>query len=135
MTGCPVPHTIGLENLLFLTLLLDCLCWQSVGLSCSAHVRERMAGMSSERVYREPPVFTHSELVEELNSGDPCRVADALVSAVRHDDDWLWVQDECLKLLKSPHATGRWVAATCLGDRAFFFNCPNRLHPGYDGVI
>ena len=80
--------------------------------------------MCSERVYREPPVFIHSELIEEMNSGDPCRVADALLSAVRHDDDWLWVQDECLKSLKAQDVRVRWAAATALGDLAFFFNRP-----------
>jgi hypothetical protein len=44
--------------------------------------------MSSERIYREPSIFTRSELVAELNSGDPRRMAGALTSAVRHDDDW-----------------------------------------------
>ena len=83
-----------------------------------------MSEMSSERIYREPPVFTRSELVHELNSGDPRRIADALASAVRHDEDWLWTQDQCLKLLKASDVEIRWAAATCLGDLAFFFNRP-----------
>jgi uncharacterized protein (DUF2336 family) len=80
--------------------------------------------MSSERIYREPSVFTRSELVAELNSGDPCRIASALASAVRHDDDWQWTQEQCLMLLKASATEVRWAAATCLGDLAFFFNRP-----------
>ena len=79
--------------------------------------------MSGEKIYREPPVYTRSELVEELNSGVPQRIADALVSAVRHDD-WQWIQDKCLELLKAPDVKVRWAAATCLGDLAFFLKRP-----------
>lgn len=87
-------------------------------------VHEKMSRMPDERTYREPPVFTHSELVEELNSGDSNRIVNALVSAVRHDDDWLWVQNECLKFLQYSDVVVRWAAATCLGDLAFFFHRP-----------
>lgn len=83
-----------------------------------------MSEMRSERIYREPPVFTRSELINELNSGDPHRIADALASAVRHDDDWHWSQEQCLMLLKAHDAQIRWAAATCLGDLAFFFHRP-----------
>lgn len=80
--------------------------------------------MSSERIYREPPIFTRSEIVTELASGDPLRMADALASAIRHDEDWRWTQEQCLMLLKAPTTEVRWAAATCLGDLAFFFNRP-----------
>jgi hypothetical protein len=83
-----------------------------------------MLTMSGDRIYREPPIFTRSELVAELNSGDSHRVADALVSAIRHEEDWQWAQEQCLMLLKAPAKEVRWAAATCLGDLAFFFNRP-----------
>ncbi len=83
-----------------------------------------MSEMTSERIYREPPIFTRSELVTELSSGDPHRMAVALRSAVRHDDDWQWTQEQCLALLKAPATEVRWAAATGLGDMAFFFNRP-----------
>jgi hypothetical protein len=89
----------------------------------NAGLRERMADMSEERTYRAFPVLTRSELIEELNSSDPRRVADALGSAARYDD-WQWTQEQCLRLLKAPEVEIRWAAATCLGDLAFFFNRP-----------
>lgn len=84
--------------------------------------------MLDDRTYREPPVFTHAELVGELNSGDPNRIANALTSAVRHDNDWRWVQNECLKFLQHSDVAVRWAAATCLGDLAFFFRRPIDHH-------
>jgi hypothetical protein len=40
-----------------------------------------MSDVSSEMIYGEPPAFTRSGLVAELQSGDPRRMADALASA------------------------------------------------------
>jgi uncharacterized membrane-anchored protein len=86
--------------------------------------REKMPRMSDELIHRAPPVFTHAELVAELESGDSSRVADGLASAVRYDEDWRWVQEECLKFLHGSRVPVRWAAATCLGDLAFFFHRP-----------
>lgn len=62
---------------------------------------------------------TRSELVGQLESGDPESIAKALYAASKYDGDWKWVQDQCLKCLNSPEASVRWAAATCLGDLAF----------------
>ena len=75
--------------------------------------------MNGEMRYQPARVFTHDELVCELESGDPQRMADALISAVSYDDDTKWIQDTCLRLLSAPELAVRWSAATCLGDMAF----------------
>jgi hypothetical protein len=62
---------------------------------------------------------TRSELISQLENGDPQKVARALYSASKYDPDWKWVQDQCLKCLNSPEVSVRWAAATCLGDLAF----------------
>jgi hypothetical protein len=62
---------------------------------------------------------TREELLRQLQSGNPKAVADALYAASKYDDDSIWVQDQCLKLLNSPDVPVRWAAATCLGDLAF----------------
>jgi hypothetical protein len=80
--------------------------------------------MSEKMIYRAAPVFTRAELNEALESDEPDRIAEALASAVRYEDDWSWTQELCLKFLKSPDVQIRWAAATCLGDLAFFFHRP-----------
>jgi HEAT repeat len=62
---------------------------------------------------------TRNELTSQLESGDPEAVAKALYSATRYEEDWKWVQDQCLKCLESPEVSVRWAAVTCLGDLAF----------------
>ena len=63
---------------------------------------------------------TRNELISQLESSDPEAIATALYSASRYDEDWKWVQDQCLKFLNSPDVSVRWAAVTCLGDLAFF---------------
>lgn len=45
-------------------------------------------------------------------------VCDALVRCTFHENDWKWVQSQCLRLLQSPAITVRIVAVTCLGHLA-----------------
>jgi hypothetical protein len=66
----------------------------------------------------------HEELVRDLLSGEPRRIAAALYGASRYDEDWEWVQSNCLLCLRSTDVTVRRAAATCLGDLAFFFRRP-----------
>ena len=46
--------------------------------------------------YEKTPVLSYGELVREIDSGDPERMSTALYSATRHDEDWQWVQEQCL---------------------------------------
>jgi hypothetical protein len=62
---------------------------------------------------------SRSELISQLQSGDPENIAQALYAASKYEEDWKWVQDQCLECLNSPEASVRWAAATCLGDLAF----------------
>jgi hypothetical protein len=63
---------------------------------------------------------TRSELISQLESGDPQAIAKALYSASRYEQDWKWVQDQCLKCLDATEVSVRWAAVTCLGDLALF---------------
>ena len=74
-----------------------------------------MSDLRYEQVY---PI-AREELVKQLASNDPQTVAGALYAAAKYDEDWSWVQDQCLRRLSSPHVPIRWAAATCLGDLAF----------------
>lgn len=62
---------------------------------------------------------TRSELTRQLVSNDPETVSRALYTAAKWEEDWKWVQDQCLKRLTSPDLSVRWAAATCLGNLAF----------------
>jgi hypothetical protein len=62
---------------------------------------------------------SRSELTSQLESGDAETVEKALYAASRYEQDWKWVQDQCLICLESPEASVRWAAVTCLGDLAF----------------
>jgi hypothetical protein len=54
-----------------------------------------------------------------LKSDDAADVARALYSATRYEQDWRWIQTECIRRLASSDLSVRWAAATCLGDLAF----------------
>lgn len=73
----------------------------------------------SDLKYEAVPPITREELTVQLESKSPQTVANALYSATRHEYDWIWVQNQCLKALASPEVSVRWAAATCLGDLAF----------------
>jgi len=70
---------------------------------------------------RYEPVYpmAREELVKRLASGHPQTVAGARYAAAKYDEDWSWVQDQCLRSLNSSEVPIRWAAATCLGDLAF----------------
>ena len=74
----------------------------------------------SDLRYEEVGFVPHEALRREVESGDPERISKALCSASRYEDDWRWVQDQCISFLKSEHASVRWTAATCLGDLAMY---------------
>lgn len=59
-------------------------------------------------------------LIAQLESEDPKIVAEALYSAAYYEEDWRWVQDQCLRCVSSPQVPIRWAAATCLGNLAAF---------------
>jgi HEAT repeat len=81
----------------------------------------RTLWMKAMNDFQYEPVYplTRDELTSQLESGEPQVVASALHAASKYDEDWKWVQDQCLRFLNSPDVSVRWAAATCLGDLAF----------------
>jgi hypothetical protein len=73
----------------------------------------------SDLKYESVPPNTREELAILLESDSASTVANALYAATRYEEDWNWVQNQCLKALASPEVKVRWAAATCLGDLAF----------------
>jgi hypothetical protein len=74
----------------------------------------------SDFKYESVTPKSRDELRSELESNVPSQIASALYSASRYNDDWEWVQHQCLRFLTHASAEVRWAAATCLGDLAFF---------------
>lgn len=68
--------------------------------------------------YHEPHPIPREEADATFASGDPEKIAFALVNATFHDPDWRWVQDTCLSLARSNDAGVRQIAVTCLGHVA-----------------
>ena len=73
----------------------------------------------SELRYEPVSRATRDELIKSLEGDDPVAAANALYAATKYDEDWKWVQDQCLTALMSTEVPVRWAAATCLGDLAF----------------
>jgi len=74
--------------------------------------------MNDYKYERIDPV-TRGDLTSRLESREAEVVASALYAASKYEEDWEWVQDQCLKCLNSDEVSVRWAAATCLGDLAF----------------
>jgi hypothetical protein len=53
-----------------------------------------------------------------LASGSQEQITDALVGLAYHEQDWRWVQSQCLRFLSSADPDVRGLAATCLGHIA-----------------
>lgn len=56
--------------------------------------------------------------LDAFASLDPEKICRALVSVAFYDDDWRWVQDQCLHYLESENEYVACLAATCLGHVA-----------------
>ena len=87
--------------------------------------------------YEATNPLSRTEVVRELGSGVPNRIAAALYAASRSDDDWNWVQEQCLGLAKHESVEVRWAAVTCLGDLAFLRRPLNLLNviPVLEGAL
>jgi hypothetical protein len=68
--------------------------------------------------YQEPQPITREEAEAAFASGQPERIAHALVAVALHESDWRWVQERCLVFARDDVATVRQVAVTCLGHVA-----------------
>ena len=68
--------------------------------------------------YQEPHPITRDEAKAAFASGDPERIAHALVNVAFHEADWRWVQERCLGFARADVAAVRQIAVTCLGHMA-----------------
>src|SRR5919205_72563 len=66
-------------------------------------------------IYQEPHPITREEAEAAFTSGDPERISRALVNVAFYDDDWRWVQEQCLGFTRNDVAAVRQIAVTCLG--------------------
>lgn len=80
---------------------------------------ERKCADTADLKY-EPLEFVPPDYLDEyVESGDPERIRKAIYSATAHGDGLKWAQDQCLRFIKSEHASVRWAAAQSLGTLAF----------------
>jgi hypothetical protein len=68
--------------------------------------------------YEEFSTKKRPELQIALNSQNPERIREALVSAIYDEPDWRWTQEACLQFISHQDARVRLAAAECLGGLA-----------------
>ena len=71
--------------------------------------------MNEVNRYEEPKPFSREEALAELKSEDPNRVGLALISMAMNDEDWLMVQNLCVRYLEHKDVWIRKMAITSLG--------------------
>jgi hypothetical protein len=69
--------------------------------------------------------LSKERILERLKSDNVRVVTDALLYATFNLDDWVWVQDECLKLADHHNADIKGLSVTCLGHLS-------RMHSAID---
>jgi hypothetical protein len=69
--------------------------------------------------------LSKERILELLKSDDVSIVTDALLYATFNFDSWIWLQDECLKLLNNKNVDIKGLAVTCIGHIA-------RIHSSLD---
>jgi HEAT repeat protein len=74
----------------------------------------------AELKYEEFHPQSRQDLVKALASNDPEQVRNALYSAAKHEADWAWSQEQCLKFLAHKESEVRWAAALSLGYIAVY---------------
>lgn len=68
--------------------------------------------------YAEVSPMSRQEAEAAFATGSDDRIVEALLSVAYHDDDWHWVQSQCLCFARHPSVAIRRVAVTCLGHLA-----------------
>lgn len=77
--------------------------------------------------YEPIPELTRSEILEWFQSGQREQVTRALLSAALYDEDYEWVQEQCLRYLVGPELDLRCTAVVALGHLV-------RLHGRIDRI-
>src|SRR5689334_19675957 len=75
--------------------------------------------------YHEVQPVARKEAERVLESGDPARIIDTLLGLAYFDADWLWVQQQCLRLAGYDDEYVRGAVAQCLAHLA-------RIHRALD---
>ena len=68
--------------------------------------------------YESLDAIGKERLVDMLESDDPEIAARALYAGTRWEEDWKWMESQCLRFIGSPTLVVRRAAASCLGDLA-----------------
>ena len=78
--------------------------------------------------YKNPLPINRNEAVKSFLTGSNNDICDTLLAVTLHDEDWKWVQMQCLHFLKHDDPNISGLAATCLGHLA-------RIHRKIDGKL
>ena len=86
--------------------------------------------------YQEIPELTRIEIENELKSQDTRRQITALLSAALYQPDREWVEDRCVRFLKSPSMDLKYAAIVSISHLARLHRQLNleRVIPLLDGV-
>jgi hypothetical protein len=69
-------------------------------------------------VFKDVVPVERALAADAFGSGDVMKICDALVAVAFHDQDWRWVQEQCLRFLENEDFQISGLAATCLGHLA-----------------
>ena len=58
------------------------------------------------------------EVIEIFESNDKAKICDVMLSLAFYEEDWIWVQNQCLKLLNHKDIDIKGLAVVCLGHIA-----------------
>lgn len=70
--------------------------------------------------YKRVEPHAKEEAEAAFTQGDSQQITDALLGVTYYEEDWRWVQNACLELLKRSETQPRWIAIQCLGHLATF---------------
>lgn len=65
-----------------------------------------------------PIPISRNEVVKIFSAGSSAEICKALLAIALYEDDWKWVQMQCLHFLKNSNSDVSGLAATCLGPTA-----------------
>ena len=63
-------------------------------------------------------MITHDDAIKIFESNNKEKICDVMLHLAVDDEDWVWVQNQCLKLLDHEDIDISGLAAICLGHIA-----------------
>ncbi|MDR2905201.1 MAG: MBL fold metallo-hydrolase [Helicobacteraceae bacterium] len=85
--------------------------------------------INTEATARQPQTnggLSKEQVLEHLKSNEVSTVTNALLYATLNFNDWIWIQDECLKLANHQNVDIKGLAVTCLGHLARIHSSINK---------